>query len=321
MPKLVMMPPQRGERLEWAKRLAAALPDYQVVTPQTDEEAAREIVDADAVFGRVAPELLPSAKKLLWMQSPAAGPPAGYYYRELVDHPVTITNLRGVYNDHIAQHILMFVLALARGLPFYVDAQQRGVWDHHARKSRYIDLKTATALIVGVGGIGHETARLCNAFGMRVIGIDPRWEFDPPNVERHSPAETDALLPSADFVITTTPHTPETEGFWTAARFSLMKPSAYFINIGRGMTTKLDDLVAALEKGTIAGAALDVYEIEPLPAGHKLWSLPNVLLTPHVAALDAEDVSDRQYDVVLENARRFASGQPLRNVVDKANWF
>jgi phosphoglycerate dehydrogenase-like enzyme len=321
MPKLVMMPPQRGERLEWVRRLREALPNYTVVAPETDEEAAREVVDADAVFGRVGPELLPSAKKLRWMQSPAAGPAAGYYYPELVDHPVTVTNLRGVYNDHIAQHILMFVLALARGLPYYVDAQQRGVWDRHARKSKYIDLKAATALIAGVGGIGHETARLCNAFGMRVIGVDPRWEYDPPNVEKHSPEETDALLPSADFVIVTTPHTPETEGFWTAARFRLMKPTAYFINIGRGMTTKLDDLAEAVENGTIAGCALDVYEIEPLPAGHKLWSLPNVLLTPHVAAQDAEDVSDRQFNVVLENARRFAAGEPLINVVDKAKWF
>jgi phosphoglycerate dehydrogenase-like enzyme len=108
---------------------------------------------------------------------------------------------------------------------------------------------------------------------------------------------------------------------WNARRFALMKPTAYFINIGRGRTTKLDDLVAALEGGVIAGCGLDVFAVEPLPTEHKLWSLPNVLLTPHIAAKDAENVPERQFQILLDNARRFAAGQPLRNVVDKAAWY
>jgi phosphoglycerate dehydrogenase-like enzyme len=156
---------------------------------------------------------------------------------------------------------------------------------------------------------------------MRVIGVDPRWEYEQPFVEKHQPAELDALLPEADFVIVAMPHTPETEGLWNAQRFALMKPTAYFINIGRGMTTKLDDLVTALENGTIAGCGLDVFEVEPLPAEHKLWTLPNVLLTPHVASKDAENIEERQFQILLDNARRFAAGEPLRNVVNKALWY
>jgi phosphoglycerate dehydrogenase-like enzyme len=321
MPKLIMMPPQSQQTRQWAERLRDALPQYQIIAPESEADARREISDADGAYGWVPPELLPLATKLRWLQSAHAGPHAGYYYRELVQHPVVVCNPRGVFNDHIGQHIMMFVLALARGLPFYIDAQRERRWDVDARKSRYIDLANATALLVGVGGIGHEAARLCAAFGMLVIGVDTRWEYETPHVERHAPADLDALLPEADFVIVSTPHTPETEGMWNARLFGLMKRDGYFINVGRGMTTRLDDLVAALEGGEIAGCALDVYEIEPLPADHKLWALPNVLLTPHIAVKDAENIDERRFELLLDNARRFAAGEPLRNVVDKAAWY
>jgi phosphoglycerate dehydrogenase-like enzyme len=154
-----------------------------------------------------------------------------------------------------------------------------------------------------------------------VIGIDERRTDKPEGVaEMHRAAALDSLLPRADFVILTVPHTPETEGFMHRARFQRMKKSAFFINIGRGMTTRLDDLVAALDAKEIAGAALDVYEIEPLPANHRLWTMPNVLLTPHTAG-HGPYLDDRRYDVLSDNCRRFAAGEGLRNVVDKARWF
>jgi phosphoglycerate dehydrogenase-like enzyme len=264
---------------------------------------------------------LQSAQKLRWLQNPQAGPAPGYYYQALVDHPVVVCNPRGIYFDHISHHIMMFLLALSRGLPYYVEAQRQRRWDKDARQSSYIYLADATALIVGVGGIGHETARLCSAFGMTVFGIDPRPEYDIPGVEIHPSADLDALVPRADFVISTTPHTPETEGMWQAARFRLMKPTAYFINVGRGKTTNLDDLVEAIEGGEIAGCGLDVFEVEPLPSGHRLWTLPNVLLTPHVAIRDAENIAERRYELLVDNARRFAAEEPLLNVVNKAAWY
>ncbi len=321
MPKLVVMPPLDDLKRQFAARLAADLPEYRVVVPENEDAARRELADADAAYGWISPDLLPLAGKLEWLQNPDAGPRPGYFYPALNDHPVVVCNPRGIYNDHISQHIMMFLLALARGLPYYAEAQRRRRWDKDARPRPALDLADATALIVGVGGIGQETARLCAAFGMRVIGVDPRWEYEAPSAERHGPDELDALLPRADVVIATTPHTPETEGMWDARRFRLMKSTAFFINIGRGRTTRLEDLTAALEGGEIAGCGLDVFEVEPLPAEHRLWTLPNVLLTPHIAVRDAENLPERRYQVLLENARRFAAGAPLRNVVDKAAWY
>lgn len=309
-------------RDNWAERLQTALSDtYDIVTPGTEEEAKQHIADADAAYGWVSPQMLSLATKLRWLQSPQIAPKAGFYYKELADHPVVVTNPRGTFSDHIGQHIMMYVLALSRGLCFYMEAQRKRIWDKEARKTPYIDLATSTALIVGVGGIGQEAARLCAAFGMKVVGVDARWEYEVPMVEKHPPDELDALLAEADFVIVTIPHTPATEGMWATQRFTLMKRTAYFINIGRGMTTKLDDLVTALEDGTIAGCGLDVFETEPLPSEHKLWALPNAILTPHVAAKDADNIPERQYEILLDNMRRFAAGETLRNIVDKSAWY
>jgi phosphoglycerate dehydrogenase-like enzyme len=320
MTKFVFLPPIDEQQREWAMRLAEALPDLDVVIAETDAQAADELIDADAAYGWVPPVALPNAVRLRWLQNPFAGPFVGYYYPELIDHPVTICNPRGIYSDHIAHHIMMLMLALSRGLPYWMAAQREARWDRNARKHGYVNLVGATVLVVGVGGIGAETARLCKEFGCRVLGIEPRPEHDSP-AEIHHPDELDALLPTGDFVVTTVPHTPETEGMWNRARFARMKESAYFINIGRGMTTVLDDLVAALEAGSIAGAGLDVFEIEPLPADHPLWGMENVLITPHVAVADAEDIPERRFQLILENARRFLGGDTLVNVVDKAKWY
>lgn len=259
MLKFVMMPPQTDQKREWARRLAADAPQFSVVVPESDAEARDAIVDADGAFGWVPPEALKLANRLRWLQNPDAGPKPGYFYDALIEHPVVVANPRGIYSDHISVHIMMFLLALSRGLPDYVQAQNRREWDKDAARHPFVYLREATALIVGVGGIGAETARLCSEFGMEVIG--------------------------------------------------------------RGKTTKLDDLADAVEQGVIAGCGLDVFETEPLPKEHKLWGLPNVLITPHIAVRDGVHVEERRYQMILENARRFAAGEPLKNVVDKAAWF
>jgi len=315
--RFVFLPPQNEITRDWAERLRTAVPELDVVI--ADEIGA--LADADAAFGTIREPDLHLAGKLRWLQAPAIAPPAGYYYQALVQHPVVVTNFRGIFNEHIAAHIMAFVLAFARGLPRYIAAQQRGAWDPATLDEGMVYLPESTALIVGVGGIGAETARMCRAFGMQVLGIDARLTEAPPDVaELHGPDALDDLLPRSDFVILTIPHTPETEGLFNAARFQRMRSSAFFINIGRGKTTRLDDLVAALRSGQIAGAALDVFEEEPLPAGHPLWSLPNALLTPHVAGFGPY-LDERRYEIIVDNARRFVADQPLRNVVDKAHWF
>ena len=320
--KFVMLPPQSDTTRAWGKKLAQSVPEARVVIAEDAETAAREIVDAEGAFGWLNADLLGAAKKLRWLQAPQAAPAAGYYFPELIEHALAVTNFREIFNDHISAHILAFVLAFARGLHVFIPQQLRREWKKSAQEDGdVIHLPEATALIVGVGGIGAETARLLAAFGVTVLATDARRISAPDGVaELHKPEALDDLLPRADFVILTVPHTPATEGFFNAARFARMKKTAFFINIGRGMTTKLDDLVAALNAGTIAGAALDVFEIEPLPSDHPLWTMPNVLLTPHMAG-HGRYLNDRRYEIVEDNCRAFAAGRELRNVVNKATWF
>jgi len=320
-PTLVVLPPVSPTARAWAARLAAAVPALRVVVAEDEDAAPKVIGDAEAAFGTISPALLRRATRLRWLQAPQAAPPAGYYFAELSAHPVVVTNFREIYNDHIAAHIMAFVLAFARGLHHYLPQQLRREWLPRPLDSGVVHLPEATALIVGVGGIGAETARLAAEFGMQVMGVDARRRDAPPGVRKlDGPEALDSLLPLADFVILTVPHTPETEGFMHRARFQRMKRSAFFINIGRGLTTRLDDLMAALRAGEIAGAALDVFEQEPLPAAHPLWTMPGVLITPHTAGYGPY-LDDRRFEILLDNSRRFLAGQPLRNVVDKTRWF
>jgi phosphoglycerate dehydrogenase-like enzyme len=317
----LMLPPQTALTRSWALRLAQTDSGINIVIAETMQQAAEAIAGADAAFGTLPPALLAKAGKLRWLQAPQAAPPAGYYYPGLIAHPVTVTNFREIFNDHISAHILAFVLAFARGLHVYIPQQLRREWKKPPEDTGVVALPGATALIVGLGGIGTETARLLAAFGITVLAVDARRAGKPDFVaELHPPVALETLLPRADFVILTVPHTPQTEGFFNTGKFRLMKQTAFFINIGRGMTTRLDDLVAALRAGEIAGAALDVYEQEPLPADHPLWTMPNVLMTPHMAGYGPH-LNERRFQIMADNCAAFAEGRPLRNVVDKTNWF
>ncbi len=157
---------------------------------------------------------------------------------------------------------------------------------------------------------------------MTVIGVDPRRTDVPEGFDSLVGVDQlDEVLPLADFVLITAPETPETIGMFDARRLSLMKPTAYLCNIARGPLVVTDDLVAALQNGTIAGAGLDVVSPEPLPSDHPLWALPNVIITPHVAIAGAPGWYERRTAIIVENVRRFVAGEPLMNLVDKSNWF
>ncbi|MFC3174051.1 D-2-hydroxyacid dehydrogenase [Novosphingobium bradum] len=319
-PKFVMLPPHSGPARDWAARLMRDVPEIRLFVPEDEAGAIREIADADAAFGFLTPPLLAAASRLRWLQAPFAAPPAGFYYPALIEHELAVTNFREIYNDHIGAHIMALVLAFARGLQFYWPRQARGEWNPKGLRPA-VHLPEATALIVGLGGIGAEAARLLDAFGVTVLATDARRTDPGPHVrELHGPEQLDSLLPRADFVILTIPHTPATEGLFDRARFQRMKPLSYFINIGRGMTTRLDDLADALAAGEISGAGLDVFEQEPLPSDHRLWHLPGVIITPHVAGRGPY-LDERRYEILRDNCRQFARGAALRNVVDKANWF
>ena len=323
--RLLMLVPDSGGgldeaqiELEWPKRLKEAIPDIHIDLCRSSEKANQVIGEADAAFGDIRPELLERATKLRWIACPFAGPTAGYYHQALIDSDVVVTNTREIYNDHISAHIMAFLLAFARGLHVYIPRQLQRNWEGGYDTPH---LPESTAVIVGVGGIGGETARLCAEFGITVVGVDARRTDSPPGVaELRRADELDEVLGRGDFVISTAPETPETRGMFAAARFRLMKDTAFFINIGRGATVVLDDLSEALRRGEIAGAGLDVFEVEPLPADHPLWTQPGVLITPHTAGIGPY-LDDRRTELFVDNCVRFNEGRPLRNVVDKAMWF
>ena len=310
--RLVLMPPDFESY--WPERIAAAVPGCQVhVFADTGD-----LEDADAVFGSVPRELFPTAKKLRWIAAARAGLGKAWFYDELANSDIVVTGMHGAYNEDLAGHIMAFVLAFARRLDRYLPRQAERIW---RQEWPMLDLRQSTALIVGAGGAGSEAGRLCAAFGMRVIGVDPRVSRPPPGFAAlYPPTELDARLPEADFVIVTTPETPDTLRMFDAARFGRMKRGAYFINISRGSCAVTDDIAAALRSGRLAGAGLDVTDPEPLPPDHPLWTAPGVLLTPHVA-IYGTPYRERWLEMLIDNCRRFEAGEPLRNVVDKRSWF
>ncbi len=317
--KMVIVPP--NTQPDWPEQIRAAVPDCEVLMFDDAGAAMAAIEDADAAYGALSPELLSRAKRLRWLQAPAAAPPVGYYYKELIESDLVVTNQREIYNDHISAHIMAFLLAFARGFHRYIPQQMNRQWEPHRDVDSTVYLPEATVLVVGVGGIGGEAARLCAAFGMTVLGVDPRRPEAPPSLKAlHRPGSLHDLLPQADFVIMTVPHTPQTEKMMAAREFRLMKRSAYLINIGRGGCVVLDDLADAIQAGDIAGAGLDVFEVEPLPPDHRLWALPGVLITPHVAGIGPY-LQDRRTELLVDNCVRFNEGRELQNIVDKTNWF
>ena len=314
------------------RAIGAAAGAMQVVNASDAPAALHAIPDADAFFGKMTPELLQAAStgKLRWIQAPTASL-EHYLFPALVEHPVTLTNMRGLFSDVIADHVMGYVLCFTRNLHLYIRRQMahqyesvggeaaRGNFASGAGVVNAIDLahrhlSDQSMGIVGFGAIGAEIGRRAAAFGMKVMAVDPvnreAWPMD----------RLPELLATSDYVTIAAPHTPGTERMFGAARLALMKPGAYLINIGRGAIVDLAALVDALRAGRIAGAGLDVFEVEPLPKDHALWDMPNVILTPHVAGCSPR-IAERHLGVVVENVRRFAAGEPLINVVNKREWF
>ncbi|MBL9083379.1 MAG: D-2-hydroxyacid dehydrogenase [Planctomycetales bacterium] len=333
--KIVCYPALDADR---ARKFAEAAGRATVVQAASLEAAQAAVVDADGFFGKLTPAILSAAKNLRWVQSPTASL-EHYLFPALVEHPCTLTNMRGIFSDVIADHVMSYVLCFARNLHIYLRQQEARLWrpvgDEPGagqnfvtgpglatpRDLAHLHLADCTMGVVGFGAIGRETARRAAGFGMRVLAVDPVVADRPEFVDSLGDmGRLGELLAVADFVVVCAPHTPETEGMFDRRLFQAMRNSAFFINIGRGAIVRLDDLAAALEAGELAGAALDVFETEPLPESHPLWQMPNVLITPHVAACSPR-IAERHLEVLLDNVRRFAADEPLRNVVDKRKWF
>jgi phosphoglycerate dehydrogenase-like enzyme len=311
--KLLLLAPDVDP--SWPEKIRRAVPGVVVKGFADPKDAADDIVDADAAYGTVPPELLARATKLRWICAARAGLGGAWFYNGLVKSDVIVTNMRGSYNEHLAGHAVAFLLAFARRFDHYLPQKR---WQ---RGPEMIDLPEKTVLIVGVGGAGGEASKLCAALGMHVLGIDPRVTERPAGMaDLATPDRLEERLSEADFVILTTPETPDTVGMFNTTLFARMKRGAYFINIARGRCVVTADLVGALRSGHLAGAGLDVADPEPLPPDHPLWSMPNVLITPHVA-IYGTPYREKWEAMLIENCRRFAAGQRLLNLVDKKKWF
>jgi phosphoglycerate dehydrogenase-like enzyme len=306
----------------------------EVVNARSLAEARQAMGAADAFFGSLTPDLLAASRHLRWVQAPTGGLER-YLFPELVQHPCTLTNMRGVYADPVADQVMAYVLAFSRNLHHYIRAAQRHRWTpvggeaarpaasvgparSTAMDRAALDLRQLNILIVGYGRIGQAIASRARAFGCQVQGVDPRRPDD--GTPTRPPEQLSAALSSADIVVLSAPLTERTERLIGDQELRAMRRSAYLINVARGNLVDVDALVAALQEKRIAGAALDVFPIEPLPADHPLWTFPNVILTPHTAGY-GPGVAERHLAVVVENARRFSDGEPLLNVVDKVAGF
>ncbi len=257
-------------------------------------------------------EAWPHARRLQWVHATSAGVDA-LLFPELIASSVPLTNARGIFDRPIAETVLGLVLLFAKDLRTTLALQERREWRHRETER----IAGRHALVVGAGAIGRQIARLLTAAGLTVDGVASRPRADDPDFGAvHGTEALQAHLSEADYVVIAAPLTAATAGLFDAAAFRAMAPSARLINIGRGPIVVTDDLVAALQQGAIAGAALDVFEQEPLPAGHPLWGMENVVVSPHMAgdfrgwraALSAQFVA---------NFERWAAGAPLHNVVDK----
>jgi len=303
-------------------------------TARTLDELGDALRDVEVLY---TTGLMPSpeqAPALKWVQGHFAG------VERFLDHPllksVVLTTSSGIHAPAMAEYVLMMMLAFAHHLPRMIEYHKRaewpqGRWDLFAPR----ELRGMTVGIVGYGSVGREVARLAKAFGMRVLATkrdltrvtDEGWRLpevgDPltQSVDRLYPAETlRAMLGECDYVVLTVPLTPATHGLIGAEELACLKSGAVLINIARGGLVDEAALIEARRAGTMRGAALDVFAEEPLPTASPLWTLPNVILSPHVSGFTL-DYDERAMALFAENLRRYVAGEPLLNVVDVARGY
>lgn len=253
-----------------------------------------------------------AADELQWLHVAAAGVDA-MLSDEVRASDVVVTNSRGVFDGAIAEYVLGQVLSMAKDLPGSWRLQQEHVW-RHSESQRVAGTR---ALVVGTGPIGKAIARLLRAAGVEVSGAGRRARSDDPDLGTiHGPDDLHSALGEAHWVVCVPPLTATTRGMFDGAAFAAMRPEARFINIGRGELVVTDDLLAALRDGEIAGAAIDVVDPEPLPAGHPLWDAPGAVITAHRSG-DVVGWRDELVALFAENFGRWVDDRPLRNVVDK----
>ena len=305
--------------LEFAERVRSRWPAMRVVHLTDPQALPAELADSDIfVSFLLRPDQLRLAARLRWLHSTAAGV-AQFMFSELRDSGIVVTNATGVHAAPIAEHVVGMLVALARDFPAQMRYQLQRRWAQREiaagpRSPR--ELSGCVALLVGFGAIGRAVAERIRPLGMRVWAVTHSGRADTALADRvFGSGDLDAALAGADFVIVAVPETPQTRRLLGAPQFSRMKRTAFLLNVARGAVLDEPALADALAHGTIAGAALDVAAEEPLPPESPLWSLDNVILTPHTSGI-SDRMWEREADLLLDNVERWFGGQPLRNRVD-----
>jgi phosphoglycerate dehydrogenase-like enzyme len=278
-----------------------------------------EIADADAFVGNITPAQVRAGKNLKWVAVMSAGVENVLFMsggNDLRDSNIVLTNNKEVQGPEIADHAMAMLLFTTRRLNEFYAQDKQEIW-RAPRPFPGIELRGKTAVVIGVGGIGTQISVRANAFGMKVIGVDPEDKPFMPFIERIvKPDQLDEVIPLADVVFISAPHTAKSHKMMGAHEFELMKKDSYFIAVSRGGIYDMGGLVKALDEKKLAGAGVDVTDPEPLPAGHALWKFNNVVITPHIAGRSDKD-RERMVGTIKENIKRFVDGRPLVNVVDK----
>jgi len=287
----------------------------------TDNDLVRALPGADVLFvwdfrSRGLATAWPKAESLRWVHAGTAGV-NHVLTDEVITSDVVVTNSRGVFDEPMAEYVLALALAFAKDLPTTLGLQRERRWRHRETER----LGGRHALVAGTGPIGRAIGRKLTAAGMTVTGVGRRARATDPDLGSVLPMERLADgLAEADYVVLAAPLTDATRGMVDAAALAAMKPTARLINVGRGPLVVQDDLVEALATGRIAGAALDVFADEPLPESSPLWTMPNVIVSPHMSG----DVVGWRSELVAlfhDNLTRYLDGRPLRNVVDKGHGY
>lgn len=305
----------------FGERLGRDFPGLEVVQRKSYDGIETELRDAEVIFTiSLRPQQFAAAQKLKWIHAPTAAVHQ-FMFPEVIDSQVVLTNSNEVHGPVVAEHVIALIFALAKRIPQAVVLQQQRVWGQESMWSqgqRSQEIAGATLGLIGVGSIGRRVAQMASGLGMKVVAVRGHVEKGtPPGAEAvYSTQELDKLLGQSDFVVMAAPLLDTTEKLMNAARFEQMKPDAFLINVGRGPQVDEVALAQALRTKRIAGAVLDVFEEEPLPANSPLWDLDNLLITPHTAGL-TEKLWHRHYELFSENLRRYLNHQPLLSVVDK----
>jgi phosphoglycerate dehydrogenase-like enzyme len=302
------------------ERLRGAFPQFAIVHLPDYKRVDEEIVDAEIVIAwSIRPEQIAAAKKLRWIHSPAAAVHQ-LMFPELVNSDIVLTNAREVHGPVVAEHVIALIFALAKKIPGSVQLQDKHVWGQQIlwdEVPRVREVAGSTVGLVGLGSIGRTVVKSAKALGMRVIAVREHPEKGSEGADAvFAPAQIDEIFRQSDYVVLAAPVTGATKAIADVQRLALMKPDACLINVGRGPLVDEPALAGALREKKIGGAALDVFPKEPLAADSPLWDVPNLLITPHTAAL-TDKLWERHYALLSENLRRYLSGQPLLAMVDK----